>query len=266
MSNNLLRYSLPKRPTCVNSHRQSMGNSHGQPTWGQLEIRMESSTANPREFQQWLLSLLLHRSHTSPPGASLAHRTFRAGHTERSWPQPLGRRAPPETQAKLVACPDPLTTPSTRHARALPLGTEPTHANFACRLSEVLFQPQNLASSSAQPWSVLGASLHHEGLLAPDRPQGPAFSLRATRPGPLATPRPEKLAGPTLSRSPPRGLAKGSFRLLLTAVGWPTSGLSRMQDSRLFQLWPTTRHQQWPLPRCGHCAPYQWSLSNCRPC
>ena len=38
--------------------------------------------------------------------------------------------------------------------------------------------------------------------------QGPAFSLRATQPDPLATPSPEKLAGPALSRSPPRGLAE----------------------------------------------------------
>ena len=266
MSNNLLRYSLPKRPTCVNSHRQSMGNSHGQPAWGQLEIRMESSTASPREFQRWLLNLLLHRSHTSPPGASLCHRTFRAGHTERSWPQPLGRRAPPETRAKLVVCPGPLTTPSTRRARALPSGIAPTHANFACGLSEVLFQPRNLASSSAQPWSVLGASLHHEGLLAPDRPQGPAFSLRATQPGLLATPARKSQQAPPCHAALLVVLPKGWFRLRLTAVGWPTSGLSRMQDSRLFQPWPTTRHQQWSLPCCGHCAPYQWSLSNCRPC
>lgn len=78
---------------------------------------------------------------------------------------------------------------------------------------------------------MLGASLHHEGLLAPDRPQGPAFSLRATQPCPLATPSPEKLAGSALSRSPPRGLVE---RMVPAA---PDSG--------------GVTHQ-WPVQNAGH--------------
>ena len=102
-------------------------------------------------------------------------------------------------------------------------------------MSEVLFQPRNLASSSAQPWSVLGASLHHEGLLAPDQPQGPACSRRATQPGLLATPRRDKPAGPALSRSPPRGLAE---RMVPAA---PDSG-------GLTHQWPVQNARQQAIP------------------